>query len=125
VSLGPLGDPKRMRYFAAILVVLLVGCAARIPFALPCTPRDMRDDPFLKRLVRSETINEAEVRHRVNGVPFGSLAVEWKLLKDHMQPGDRLWWFERQRNVAFQGELEGYVVMRGCHIVDRLVLVAD
>jgi hypothetical protein len=114
-----------MRGVVMILVVTLAGCATQRPSGLPCTSTEVRKNRFLRRLVRTETIVEAERRHTVGGVPFGGIASKWTNLKNRMLPGDQLWWFERERNVALQGALEGYVVMRGCTIVDRIVLVTD
>ena len=114
-----------MRVAIVLVVILTTACATRVPPGLPCTSAEVRENRFLRRLVRTETVAEAEARHTVNGVPFGGITSEWVRLKSRLQPGDQLWWFEREKDVALQGALEGYVVMRGCSVVDRIVLVTD
>lgn len=109
----------------AALAGLSTSCATRLPAGLPCSSNDVARTPFLKRLVQQESVAEAESKHLVKGVPFGALAENWSALKARMQAGDQLWRFTSEPNKYPQGALEGYVVLRRCEIVDRLVLVTD
>jgi hypothetical protein len=61
----------------------------------------------------------------IAGVPFGALNAEWREMRNRMRPDEQLWRFTREPKLPFQGALEGYVVLRGCEIVDRLVMVSD
>ena len=114
-----------MRILKLFALLIFMGCRLSAPPGLPCRTTEFRSNPFLKRLVRHETIAEAEARHQVKGVAFGYLASEWVELKSRMLPEDQLWWFEREPGRALQGALEGYVVLRGCKVVDQLTLVTD
>jgi hypothetical protein len=77
------------------------------------------------RLIAAETVEEAERRHVVNGVPFGGANARWQELLDQLAPGDQLWRFGRPRRPGLYGALEGYIVLRGCEAVNQLVLVWD
>jgi hypothetical protein len=115
-----------MRWLTIVAILILMSCrTVSTPAGLPCTPTEFRSNPFLKRLVRRETIAEAESRNQVNGVAFGYVASQWTSFKSKILPDDELWWFEREPNRAMQGALEGYVVLRGCKIVDQFVVVTD
>jgi hypothetical protein len=115
-----------MRWLTIVAILLLTSCrTVSAPDGLPCSSAEFRSNPFLKRLVRRETIAEAELRNQVNGVAFGYLAAQWTSFKSTLLPGDQLWWFEREPNRAMQGALAGYVVLRGCRIVDRFVVATD
>ena len=70
-----------------------------------------------ERLVRLETIADAERNQTTSGVSFGGAHREWEDLKAKLQPGDQLWSFTAPHRSGLYGAHEGYVVMRGCQQV--------
>ena len=104
----------------------MISCATVQTPAGSCPRSLVNNWPIHRdRLVRVETVEEAERQHVVGGVPFGALRADWEKLKAELSPGDQLWWFTRPNKPGLYGALEGYVVVRDCKQLTQLTLVWD
>jgi hypothetical protein len=83
-------------------------------------------------LVRRITVDEAERAHMYRGIPFGYQNEQWQALRQQMRRGDDLWFYRRKypplppdwKGVVVGAE-EGYVLVRGCTIVDSIVTLVS
>lgn len=77
---------------------------------------------WLKEKVVS--IEDLEREHTRNGVVFGGVNQRWLSLKEQMQPGDELWFFNSdQQSWASLAGRAGFVIMRNGEAVASMVTV--
>lgn len=77
---------------------------------------------FPQWLRRKASVEEFEVEHLVNGIPFGFCNPEWEALKAKLQPGDEIWYFSSpQEDWERMMGWEGIALVRDAEIVDFFI----
>ena len=79
-------------------------------------------------LQRQVTVAEVEREHLIDGLPFGSLNSDWIRLRGAIAAGDQLWLFagcplpQVAEPSGTCGSV-GYALIRGCQVVDCIVVI--
>jgi len=121
----------RGRFLASLgMTLALLSCAHTSGYTPDCNAALLPHPLDAKSLKRKVTFEEAEKAHMVDGVSFGALHEQWMALRASAKPGDELWLYTAseppapnsnpQSTFALGGQ-EGYILMRGCTPVDRIV----
>lgn len=70
-------------------------------------------------LVEELSVDEAEKRNTIDGVPFGHANADWKDLRASCEEGDRLWRYDSPHGWG----TGGFLLLRNCTVVHHLVTV--